>query len=177
MAENDFINTAQALTKLAILKSKVVEEAAIALMAKYLLTKLTYADILRCCTYFAERKPGFPEASEYFNMICPAKTIDEVAETEIAGILESVRVGVYDKSKYSDIQLDLLDKWNWSRLAQMKQGDVDKARVNMLFYLKGKLSTDGKTKENLSREAFMQYREEQKQLEQGGINAIEEKFM
>lgn len=173
----DFISTAHLLTKLAILKSKVVEEQAIALMAKYLLTKLTFKDIQRCCTYFAERKTGFPEPSEYFSHICPAKTIDEVAETEIAGILESVRNGAYNKASFSETQLDLLEKWNWSRLAQMKQGDLDKARVNMLFYLKAKLGTDGKTKENLSKEAFLQYREEQKQLEQGEINAIEEKFM
>ena len=177
MVEKDFVTVANGLTKLAILKDKKMEEQAIAIMAKFLLSELTAADILRCCAYFAKRKPTFPDTSEFFNLICPAKTVEEVAETEIAGIIESVRTGVYDRQAFTVNQLDLLDKWNWSMLRQMKQQDLDKTRINMLFYLKAKLNTDGKTKEELSKEAFLHYREEHKQLEQGGISVIEEKFM
>ena len=133
--DKDFVETANALTKLAILKQHKIEEKAIAIMAKFLLSELKKEDIFRCCSYFAKREKWFPDVSEFMNLVCPAKSLDEVAETEIGGIMKSIKDGAYNRLNFSVTQLDLLDKWNWSMLAQMKQADLDKTRVNMLFYL------------------------------------------
>jgi hypothetical protein len=178
VTEKDFLTVANALTKLAILKNVKMEEQAIAIQAKFLLTELSAQDILRCCGYFAKRQSTYPESSQFFNLICPAKTLDEVAEEEIGGLMDMIRNGAYIKEHFTENQKHLLDKWSWSSLCQMRQIDLDKTRTSMLFFLKGKLSTDGKTKEILSKQAFDDYHKllTTRTLQGEAQNAIEESF-
>lgn len=166
--EKDFISVCHMLTQLAILKDKKVEEKQIALMAKYLLTELTFSDISTACSFLAKRKERFPDVSDFFNLVAPMQTVDEIAEREIGGLMSMVRDGWDNsKDKLSDIQKDLISVWPFSELARSKESDLQKTRISMTFFLKNKLGSEGKLKILMSKQAFVDYSNQAKQLEQG----------
>lgn len=169
-SEKDFISVCQALTQLAVLKDKKLEEKQIALMGKYLLRELEYSDIMTAISYLAKREKGFPDVSMFFNLITPMTTIEEIAEREIGSLMGMIRDGWDNsKDKFTDIQKDLLSVWPWHDLSKGKEGDLAKVRLNMTFFLKNKLGSEGKLKILMNNKAFVDYHEELKKLEGGKI--------
>lgn len=167
--ENDFIKICHSLTQLAILKNHKAEEKQIALLAKFLLAELSCSDIMEACGYLAKRKDRFPDCADFFNLIAPMESIEELTEKEIGQLMDYVKGG-RDNFKESgavltELQKDLFSVWSWSSLAMMNQGDLSKTRLNMTFYLKSKINSDGKMKLLSSKKAFIMYQNELKQLE------------
>ena len=170
MENNDsFIKVCNMLTQLAILKDRKIEEKAIALMAKFLLSELSVDDISSSCAYLSKREKGFPDVSMFFNLVCPMPTLEEVVEREIGGLVSMISDGwTNSKDKFTDIQKDLLSVWSWGALEKDK--DLQKTRINMTFFLRNKLGSEGKLKILMSKKAFVDYHNDLKQLEQGEQN-------
>lgn len=167
--EKDFLEVCKMLTQLAVLKNSKVEEKVIAIMARFLLAELSCADIQQACTYLAKRKDRFPDVADFFNLVAPMESMEELAEKEISQLIDYVKGGrdnfKESGAKLSELQKDLFSVWSWSSLATMNQGDMAKTRLNMTFYLKSKINSDGKTKLLASKKAFITYQSELKQLE------------
>lgn len=176
--EKDFITVCQALTQLAVLKDKKLEEKQIALMGKYLLRELNFSDIMSALSYFGKRKDRFPDVADFFNLVAPMTTIEEITEREIGGLMGMVRDGwESSKSKLTDIQKDLLSVWSFSDLSKSKESDLQKTRLNMTFFLKNKLGSEGKLKILMSNQAFVEYHEELNKLEGGKIEAEQSQIL
>lgn len=176
----DFIETCRALTQLAILKDRKLEEKQLALMAKYLLSELSYQDIISACAYLAKRLPRFPDCADFFNLIAPMQSIEVLVEKEIGHLFDLIQGG-YDNYKSSGVQLsehqkELLEVWPWSQLAKMSVNDIAKIRTNMTFFLRNKIGSDGKQKLIMNTQAFVDYQSASKQLEQGEKD-VQEKFI
>ena len=176
--EKDFLEVCKMLTQLAVVKNTKVEEKFIALMSKFLLSELTYADINQACGYLSKRVERFPDVAQFFNLIAPMQSIEELAEKEISQLIEYVKGG-RDNFKASGAQLsehqkDLFSVWPWSELATMNEKDLSKTRLNMTFYLKSKINSDGKTKLLSSKKAFIDYQNDLKQL--GETNGDSENY-
>lgn len=169
MSNIDFIECCHILTKLAILKGVKKEESEIAYLSKFLLSEISIENIKIACSFFARRKDRFPDASDFYNLMVPMIPIDEIAEDEVSGLINKVRNNEYDKESFSQIQRDLLDKWSWSSLKECSNKDMNAIRISMVFYLKSKLSNDGKTKILLNKQAFDKYKLEVKNEEQNLI--------
>jgi len=165
--EKDFLDTCHSLAKLAALKGKTLGEQQLALIAKFLLSELSYQDINLACGHLAKRSSGFPDVSDFMNLVCPMRNIDELIESEIGKLIGILTSGVYDKALFSEYQLDLLEVWTWSQLKNMNQATLDKTRVSMMWFLKNKLNSDGKTKILLSKKAFIEYQSGLKELTMG----------
>ena len=157
MSDSDFIECCQLLTKLAILKSVKKEEEEIAFLAKFLLSEISIEDIKTACGFFARRKDKFPDAADFYNLVVPMTTVDELAEKEVAGIIDMIRSG-FDKEKLTENQKDLLEKWPWGLLKESSLKDINQTRISMVFYLKNKLGNDGKTKLLLNKQSFGKYK-------------------
>lgn len=169
--ETDFLEVCKMLTQLAVLKNSKLEEKQIALMAKFLLSELSLSDINQACTYLAKRKDKMPDVADFFNLVAPMPSIEETAEREIGGLMTLIKDGWDNsKGKLSDIQKDLLEVWSWSELAKSREADLQKTRINMTFFLKNKLGSDGKGKLMASKQAFINYQHDLKLLE--GTNEI-----
>jgi hypothetical protein len=170
MSENDFIKICHSLTLLAILKNHKAEEKQIALMAKFLLSELSCEDIMQACTYLSKRVERFPDVASFFNLVAPMESVETLAEKEISQMLEYVRNGrdnfKNSGAQLSDLQKDLMSVWSWSELASMNEKDLGKTRLNMTFYLRSKINSDGKLKLLSSKKAFINYQQELKQLEE-----------
>lgn len=168
--EKDFLEVCKMLTHLAVLKNHKTEEKQIALMAKFLLTEISCDDISKTCSFLAKRKELFPDVACFFNIIAPMKSIEELAEEEISQLLEYICQGrdnfKQSGKSLSEYQRDLLSVWSWTTLMNMNQPDFAKTRLNMTFYLKSKLNSDGKTKLLLSKQAFITYQKELEQLQE-----------
>ncbi len=116
--------------------------------------------------------------AQFFNLIAPMQSIEELAEKEISQLIEYVKGG-RDNFKASGAQLsehqkDLFSVWSWSELATMNEKDLSKTRLNMTFYLKSKINSDGKTKLLSSKKAFIYYQNDLKQL--GETNGDSENY-
>lgn len=175
-----FLLVCQALTKLAVLKDKKMEEKQLALMAKYLLSELSCDDIIKACGYLAQREPRFPDVSLFFNLMAPMQPIEVLVEKEIGHLFELIQGG-YDNYKSSGVQLsehqkELLEVWPWSQLAKISVNDIAKIRTNMTFFLRNKIGSDGKQKLIMNTQAFVDYQSASKQLEQGEKD-VQEKFI
>ena len=174
MKNDDFIECCQLLTKLAILKSAKKEEQEIALMAKFLLSEISLGDIKTACSFLARREKSFPDVALFFNLVVPMQNIDEIVEIAVAGIIDSVKSGAYNREQFDENQRALLEVWSWSSLKELSAKDLTQARISMSFFLRNKLSTDGKTKLILNKASIENYQTNLKQLDQGGQN---EKFI
>jgi hypothetical protein len=171
--EKDFLEVCTMLTQMAILKNSKLEEKQVALMAKFLLSELSLADINQACTYLARRKDRMPDVADFFNLVAPMPSIEEITEREIGGLMALIKDGWDNsKGKLSDTQKDLLEVWSWSELAKSKESDLQKTRINMTFFLRNKLGSDGKGKLLASKQAFINYQQDLKLLE-GNKNEIE----
>lgn len=166
MSNDDFIKICHSLTQLAILKNHKAEEKQIALLAKYLLSELSLSDIIEACSYLAKRKDRFPDCADFFNLVAPMVTIDEIAEKEIGGLMGMLKDGWENsKNKLSEHQKSLLEVWPWHELVRGNESNLSKTRINMTFYLRNKLGSDGKLKLLESKKAFIDYRNDSKQLQ------------
>lgn len=167
--EKDFVATCELLTKLAILKRTKIEEKEAALMAKYLLTELSYQSIVEATSFLSKRKDRFPDVADYFNLLAPMKSFDEIVAKEIGQLMGMLKDGWENsKDKFSEHQKALLEVWPWHELTRGKESDIAKTRTEMTFYLRNKLNSDGKLKLNESKKAFVGYQNEFKHL--GGNN-------
>ena len=155
---DDLAKACQSIAFLASIKNEKLDKDQIIAISKILLSEISFSDINNACGYFAKRFRGMPDISDFFNLVCPAKSIDVLVEHEISELLQLVSSGVYKKEIFSDNQNDLLSVWSWSSLMAIKSSDLEKIRSSMSWYLKAKLSSDGKTKIKLSSEAFIEYR-------------------
>lgn len=165
--EKDFVIVCQALTKLAILKDKKIEESQVALMGKFMLANLKAKDILEACGLFAKRLNKFPDVSDFFDLISPMESTEVLIEKEISDLWEIIRCG-RDNFKTSgkvltDHQRELLEAWSWHSLERMSVGDVTKTRQNMLFFLKGKIKADSRIKIELDKKSISEYKSEKTQ--------------
>jgi hypothetical protein len=164
--EKDFIDVCHMLSQLAILKQTKPEEQVIALMAKYLLSELDKQDISQACSHLAKRKERFPDVADFFNLVVPMPSIEETAEREIGGLMGMIKDGWDNsKDKLTEIQKDLLSVWPWHDLAKGTESGLQKTRINMTFFLRNKLGSDGKVKILMSNKAFLNYQHELKQLQ------------
>lgn len=172
--EKDFLDVCELLRQLAAIKNAKLEEQFIASMAMFLLRDLSKSDIAQSISYLSRRRPGFPDASDFFNLIAPVQSLEELAEKEIGALLGMIKDGWDNsKDKLTDIQRDLLDVWNWYDLAKGSEKDLQKIRLSMSFYLKSKLASTAKLKIQLSQDAFANYKENNKRL-QGEIGEEKE---
>lgn len=163
------------LTKLAAVKNTKVEEKVIAIMARFLLSELSVNDINQSCTFLAKRKDRFPDVADFFNLVAPMESVETLAEKEISQMLDYVRNGrdnfKNSGAQLSDLQKDLMSVWSLSELASMNEKDLGKTRLNMTFYLRSKINSDGKLKLLSSKKAFINYQQELKQLEEKNENS------
>jgi len=171
MKNDDFIECCQLLTKLAILKGAKKEEQEIALMAKFLLSEISLIDIKTACSFIVRREKFFPDVSVFFNLVVPMQTIDEIVELSVAGIIDSVKSGVYNRESFNDNQKAVLEVWSWSSLKELNAKDLNQARISISFFLRNKLSNDGKTKLYLNKSSIDSYKSNLNHLEQGEQNA------
>lgn len=169
--EKDFLEVCTMLTQMAVLKNAKLEEKQIALMAKFLLSELCLADIKTASGYLSRRSNRMPDVADFFNLVAPMPSIEVAAEKEIGGLMNLIKDGWDNsKDKLSETQRELLEVWSWSELARSKESDLQKTRVNMTFFLKNKLGSDGKVKLLASKQAFINYQQDLKLL--GGISEI-----
>lgn len=171
MNEKDFLDCCQIITALSALKGIKKEADEIAYISKFLLKELKISDIQKASHYLSRRKIGFPDVSDFYNLIVPLKTIEETAEEEIGSLLEMVKNGTFSKDEIGVIKRDLLNKWSWAELSNMNSKELLTTRQQMSFYLKAKLQNDGFTKiENnfKSIEVYKGANNEKDQIEQTG---------
>lgn len=148
--EKDFVTVCEALTRLAILKNTSIEEKVIAVMSKTLLRDLSKEEILGSCEYLLKRVPRFPDIADFYNLIKPAQTPEDIAEREVSGLIEIIKGGYdnYKKSgtKMTDIQREILSTRGWDNLAAASVKDLEKIRTSLFYTLRNKMNQESGAK-------------------------------
>lgn len=90
---------AEILNKLAILKNQVRTPEQLVAMATYLSKHFYIKEISKASEYFLQRSPYFPNIDNFFSVLKPVKSIDQLAIEKRAEFIEEMRAYNFDYAK------------------------------------------------------------------------------
>lgn len=137
------INIAKALCRLAVVKNQERSDTQIAAYSEYLSKHFSYEQIVEACEYFLQRKPFFPDISEFFNLLRPLRTLEQVAIQLPYEVRQAIEESGFNYGKFhlrarADM-IEYVKRVGWSEVHKIYAKDaVEIARSilnNPKFYL------------------------------------------